>query len=243
MPDKTQEARGRRSQARERRRGRVEEPVEELDRSAEGPGSESPSATNGPLGGAAAKVVGTAVAAGLLGALGGAVKAALERREEDSPPSEREPEPKVAADGEGTAPEAPSDEAEPEPEPEQRHQPEPEPEQRHQPEPEPEPEQPSEEEAQPAVAEPGLSEGDAEAVVSTARRRLEALLGTDVERVSGLERANGSWSVQLEVVEVARIPESTDILATYEVILGDDGDLVGVSRVRRYRRSQVEEEA
>ena len=76
-----------------------------------------------------------------------------------------------------------------------------------------------------------------------ARRRLEALVGTDVERVSGLERADGRWSVQLEVVEVARIPESTDVMATYEVVLGDDGDLLSVGRVRRYRRSQVEEEA
>ena len=80
-------------------------------------------------------------------------------------------------------------------------------------------------------------------MVQTARRRLEALLDTNIERVSGLERVDGRWSVLLEVVEVARIPESTDILATYEVVLDDDGGLAGVSRVRRYRRAQVEEEA
>ena len=229
MPDKTQEARGRRSQARERRRGHLEEPFEELDQRAESAASESPPGTNGTLGSAAAKVVGTAVAAGLLGVLGGAVKAVLERRGEDSPPSKREPETKREAKTEETAPEAPSAEAEPEHEQRQK--------------PEAEPEQPSDEGARPAVEEPGLSSANTEAVVSTARRRLEALLGTDVERVSGLERADGRWSVQLEVVEVARIPDSTDILATYEVLVDDDGDLVGVSRVRRYRRSQVEEEA
>jgi hypothetical protein len=232
MPDKTQEARGRRSQARERRRSSLAEPVEELEQDAGSPAPDAAPETNGNVGGAAAKMVGTAVAAALLGALGGAVKLMLERRA--SPPGHREPDTKREAEPEEDAPDRPSDEAEPEGgqdddvdvEPEQ----EPQPSAREEGEP-------------PASDDRGLSEGDAETVVSTARRHLEALLGTDVERASGLERADGRWSVYLEVVEVARIPESTDVLATYEVVLGDDGDLAGVSRVRRYRRSQVEEEA
>lgn len=229
MSDKTQEARRRRSQARDRRRTHLEEPSEELDRSAEPAGSESSQGTNGNLGGAAAKMVGTAVAAGLLGALGGAVKAALERRGDDNPPGDdrgpeamHEVEEDEAVDGPGRDEQPASDEG-------------------------------GEAEARVASEEPeahapeedrrGLSEGDAEAVVATARRSLEGLLGTDVERVSGLERRDGGWSVQLEVVELARIPESTDVLATYEVVLDDGGEMVSVSRVRRYRRSQVEEEA
>jgi hypothetical protein len=236
MPDKTQEARGRRSQARERRRSSVAEPIEEVEQAESSPGSDASPKTNGALGGAAAKMVGTAVAAALLGALGGAVKGMLERRA--SPPGDREPDTNREAEPDEDAPDRPSDEAEPESE--------------HDVdvdvdadvEPEQEPQASAREEGERAASDDrGLSEGDAEAVVSTARRHLEALLGTDVERASGLERADGRWSVYLEVVEVARIPESTDVLATYEVVLGDDGDLAGVSRVRRYRRSQVEEEA
>jgi len=228
MSDKTQEARGRRSQARERRRGHVEEPLEELDQSAESAGSESSQGTNGSLGGAAAKMVGTAVAAGLLGALGGALKAALDRRGEEKPlGDDREPEGMhdVEAD-EAVAGPARDEQPESDDEGEAQGRVEPEP-----------------QADAPAEDRRGLSEGDAEAVVATARRSLEALLGTDVERVSGLARTDGRWSVQLEVVELARIPESTDVLATYEVVLDDDDDLVSVSRVRRYRRSQVEEEA
>lgn len=235
MSDKAQEARRRRSQARDRRRTQLEEAVEELDRSTEPAGSESSEGTNGSLGGAAAKMVGTAVAAGLLGALGGAVKAALERRGDDNPPGDdrgpegmheveamHEAEEDEAVDGPGRDEQPARDEegeAKARVEPEERQADAPEEDRR------------------------GLSEGDAEAVVATARRSLEALLGTDVERVSGLERRDGRWSVQLEVVELARIPESTDVLATYEVVLDDGGDMVSVSRVRRYRRSQVEEEA
>src|SRR4051794_30847789 len=87
MPDKTQEARGRRTQARERRRARGAQPSEEREPTASPEGSDSPSGENGSIGGTAAKMVGTALAAGLLGVLGGAVKAALERREKDSPPT------------------------------------------------------------------------------------------------------------------------------------------------------------
>jgi hypothetical protein len=232
MPDKTQEARGRRSQARERRRSSLAEPVEELEEAAGSPGSDASPDTNGNLGGAAAKIVGTAVAAGLLGALGGAVKGILDRRA--SPPGDREPDTKREPEREEAAPEGPSDEAKPDSEEDDHVDGEPEQQPRR---------RAPEQHERPASEDRGLSEGDAEAVVSTARRHLEALLGTDVERVSGLEPADGRWSVYLEVVEVARIPESTDILATYEVVLGDDGDLAGVSRVRRYRRSQVEEEA
>ena len=229
MSDKTQEARGRRSQARERRRGHVEEPLEELDQSAESAGSESSQGANGSLGGAAAKMVGTAVAAGLLGALGGALKAALDRRGEEKPlGDDREPEGMHEVDAE-EAVAGPARDEQPESDDEGEAQARVEPE-------EPQADAPAEDRR-------GLSEGDAEAVVATARRSLEALLGTDVERVSGLARTDGRWSVQLEVVELARIPESTDVLATYEVVLDDDDDLVSVSRVRRYRRSQVEEEA
>jgi hypothetical protein len=232
MPNKTQEARSRRSQARERRRSSPAEPVEELEQAAGSPGSDAAPEKNGNVGGAAAKMVGTAVAAALLGALGGAVKGMLERRA--SPPGDRDPEAKREAEPDGDAADRPSDEAEPknghdddvDVEPEQQPQ-----------------ARARDQDERPASDDRGLSEGDAETVVSTARRHLEALLGTEVERASGLERADGRWSVYLEVVEVARIPESTDVLATYEVVLGDDGDLAGVSRVRRYRRSQVEEEA
>jgi hypothetical protein len=39
---------------------------------------------------------------------------------------------------------------------------------------------------------------------------------------------------------VARIPESTDVLASYEMELDGDGNLRRYGRVRRYRRSQAD---
>ena len=71
-----------------------------------------------------------------------------------------------------------------------------------------------------------------------AREILETLSGADVESVSGLERFHDGWRVTVEAVEVRRIPESTDVLATYDVELDDDGDLVRYERRRRYARAQ-----
>jgi hypothetical protein len=44
--------------------------------------------------------------------------------------------------------------------------------------------------------------------------------------------------VDLEVVESRRIPDSTDILATYRVETDDEGDLTGYQRMSRYVRGK-----
>lgn len=88
----------------------------------------------------------------------------------------------------------------------------------------------------------GASERDVRAVVDRARNELQNLLGTEPERVSGFERSDSHWSVTLDVVDLRRVPESTDVLASYEVLLDDDRNVVSVTQKRRYRRSQVEED-
>jgi hypothetical protein len=45
--------------------------------------------------------------------------------------------------------------------------------------------------------------------------------------------------VTLEVVELRRIPESTDVLASYEVELDGDGNFLSFERGGRYSRSQA----
>jgi hypothetical protein len=112
---------------------------------------------------------------------------------------------------------------------------EPEPKSKAEPRPEPEPEGAKEERAP-----RGAPASEAAELVDVARRQLESVLGSEVERVSGIRRAEGSWKIGLEVVEFRRIPDSTDILASYEVELDGDRNLVGVTRLRRYRRADAE---
>jgi hypothetical protein len=88
---------------------------------------------------------------------------------------------------------------------------------------------------------PRGAEGDEIAELAThARELLRSVRGVEAESVSGIGRTPNGWKVMLEVVELRRIPESTDVLASYEVELDGDGRYLGFSRGRRYSRSQAE---
>ena len=86
----------------------------------------------------------------------------------------------------------------------------------------------------------GAAPDDAKATVGRAREQLEALLELPIESVSGFERTRDGWLVTLEVLELSRIPESTDVLASYEMELDDDRNLIRYTRGRRYHRSQAD---
>jgi len=73
-------------------------------------------------------------------------------------------------------------------------------------------------------------------VAAEALRQLVELTGKDAEGVVGLDRSDDGWKVEVEVVEVRRIPNTTDVLAMYEVEVDGKGSLQGYRRVRRYVR-------
>ena len=86
----------------------------------------------------------------------------------------------------------------------------------------------------------GAAPDDARAVIDRAREQLEELLDRRVETVSSLERTHNGWVASLEVVEFSRIPESTDVLASYEMELDDDLNLRRYQQVRRYHRGRTD---
>lgn len=73
-----------------------------------------------------------------------------------------------------------------------------------------------------------------------AREQVEDLLGIPVETITGFVRHQDGFTVMLEVVEIERVPRTTDIMATYRVELTPDGELDGYERVNRYYRNQTE---
>lgn len=77
-------------------------------------------------------------------------------------------------------------------------------------------------------------------IAAEASRQLAELTGKDVEGVTGLMRAEDGWSVEVEVLELRRVPNTTDVLAIYEVDVDGSGDLQGYRRSRRYVRGQAE---
>ena len=83
----------------------------------------------------------------------------------------------------------------------------------------------------------------ARGAVQRVRQDLPALLGRQVEEVLGVQRDDDDgWHVIVQVVELSRIPQSTDVLGSYLVTLDDEGEIEGWQRQRRYVRSQPDED-
>jgi hypothetical protein len=211
----------------ERRGSLAAEPFEQLDADAKGQGETLKKAA-----------LAAAVTAGA-GALAGAAKALLDRRKTHESPrtsdaaesqgeeSEAVPahEPEAAAPEPAAADELDDEDAE---EVDEENGDEP-----------AELDEPDEDEGGDDFDDAAQAGTDASEIASQARQELERLLGREPEAVSGIERKNGHWSVTLEVVELRRIPDSTDVLASYELVLDDDGNIARMARKARYLRSQA----
>ena len=74
-----------------------------------------------------------------------------------------------------------------------------------------------------------------------AMSELAELIGCPAEGITGIHKNSDGWVVTVEVLEVERVPETTDVLASYEVEVDADGDVVGYRRLRRYLRAQVDD--
>jgi len=247
------EKRQERSEAREQRRSLAAKPFEAVDEAA---GAEE---RNGESHSTLRQAAKTAAAGALAAGIAGAAKALADRRDgqhaQAEPEAEHEPqagsEPEAAADESAAEPEAVEPQAELEDE-EQKEDEQPKAEETREPKAEEASEPKAEETSEPKVdSEPdeepqahapqGASTEDVSHIVEDAKRNLEELLGVEAETVSGFNRSDGRWTVTLEVVTVRRVPDTTDVLSTYEVAFDDDRNLVSLSEVRRYRRSHVEE--
>jgi hypothetical protein len=77
-------------------------------------------------------------------------------------------------------------------------------------------------------------------IISAAREQISALTGLAVDTVSHFSRNGAGWVVEIEMIEMRRIPNSNDVLATYQINLDANGDLVSYLRTHRYYRSQVQ---
>jgi hypothetical protein len=79
-------------------------------------------------------------------------------------------------------------------------------------------------------------------LVQEARRHVSELTGLHAETVTSLNRAGDDrWVVTVEMLELERVPNTMDVLGTYEITLSQDGELLGFRRVGRHRRSANED--
>jgi hypothetical protein len=79
------------------------------------------------------------------------------------------------------------------------------------------------------------------AAVRAAMQQFTELTGRQSESVTGVRSLDSDgWSVLVDVVELERIPSSTDVLATYRVDLDTQGSITGYERLRRYTRGATD---
>src|SRR3954471_23553925 len=78
-------------------------------------------------------------------------------------------------------------------------------------------------------------------VMQRAAAQMVQLTGRTPDTVSAVEQTDDGWRLEVELVELERIPATTNILATYEVEMDDDCSLVAYRRLRRYYRNAAEE--
>ncbi|PKW11063.1 Gas vesicle synthesis protein GvpO [Streptomyces sp. 1222.5] len=77
-------------------------------------------------------------------------------------------------------------------------------------------------------------------VLRQARAQLAELTGLAPESVSSFEQTEEGWSLEVEVLELARVPDTMSLMASYEVELDPEGQLTGYRRVRRYERGRAD---
>lgn len=74
-----------------------------------------------------------------------------------------------------------------------------------------------------------------------ARTQLEEITRLKVDSVSAVSRNEEGWEVIANVVELSRIPHSTDVISAFTVFLDDEGNLDSYNRTARYTRDQTGE--
>ncbi len=77
-------------------------------------------------------------------------------------------------------------------------------------------------------------------VIAEVSRQFTEMSSKQVEGVTGLERTDDGWTVELDVLELRRVPATTDVLARYEVSADSSGEVEGYRRLQRYVRGQAE---
>jgi hypothetical protein len=79
-------------------------------------------------------------------------------------------------------------------------------------------------------------------MVVHAMKELAHISGLEADHVSSVECEPDGWHVTVDLIELRRIPASTDVIAAYDAVFAPDGSLLSYHRRRRYFRDQMTEE-
>ena len=79
-------------------------------------------------------------------------------------------------------------------------------------------------------------------LVERARDGLRRLTGLELSSTLRTIRDERGWLISVEAVEKHSIPDGMDILATYEILLDEEGEVLEFSRIKLRKRIDTQEE-
>ena len=79
-------------------------------------------------------------------------------------------------------------------------------------------------------------------VLERAKKQLASSTGLKPEGAIRAFKADEGWHVGVEMLEMTRIPTSTDVLGDYDVLLAEDGSMLRFQRKRTRLRGEPMEE-
>ncbi len=79
-------------------------------------------------------------------------------------------------------------------------------------------------------------------VIEKAKKEIGELTTLKLNTVIGASKdeESGGWKVMVELLEKASIPDSMDLLGVYEVLLREEGEIIGFERKGMRKRGDVE---
>ena len=83
---------------------------------------------------------------------------------------------------------------------------------------------------------------DVSEIAERAREELVKMTKLQLSGVIGTAREDKGWVVTIEMVEKKSIPDSMDVLGTYEVKLNDQGQIADFQRIKLRKRGETTEE-
>ena len=66
------------------------------------------------------------------------------------------------------------------------------------------------------------------------------MLNKEFDSVISMNKCEGGWLAEVEVLERKSVPDTQDILCRYEMKFDDGGELLGYKRIMLRRRSDME---
>jgi len=76
-------------------------------------------------------------------------------------------------------------------------------------------------------------------IIEGAKQQFGIMVNYPIESVTSVKKVEDGWHLLVTLIELGRIPSSSDVLAEYALSLDQAGEIVSYKQGRRFLRSQV----